>query len=458
MAKLWAGRTSGEIDPAAESYNRSISFDKRMWREDITASVAHAKMLKKQGLIPSEAADRIVSGLEGIMEDIESGRLVIDSACEDIHSFVEAELTAREGEAGKMLHTARSRNDQVAQDLRLYLRGEGMETRKLVLDLITALMEKADEEKATVMPGYTHLQRAQPVTFGHHLMAYAMMLSRDAGRLDDALRRMDESPIGACALAGTTYDTDRRFEAELLGFSAPMRNSLDAVSDRDYAVELLSALSLIMTHLSRFSEEIILWSSWEFRFISLSDAYSTGSSIMPQKKNPDMAELTRGKTGRVYGDLIALLTALKGIPLAYNKDMQEDKEAVFDAFDTVKAALTVFAPMISTMRVLRDNMRLAAQRGFINATDLADYLTCRGMPFRTAYKLVGEIVTYCSENGLTLEELGIEEYKKRSELFEQDLYAAIDIDTCCLKRTSLGGPTPESVDTQIAWLREKLGL
>ena len=458
MAKLWTGRTSGNIDPAAESYNRSIAFDSRMWREDIEASIAHAEMLAKQGIIPHEAGETIKLGLSEIFSDIETGKLTIDPEAEDIHSFVEAELTRRVGEAGKMLHTARSRNDQVAQDLRLYLRSEGIATAALIKDLARTLCEKAAEEKSTVMPGYTHLQRAQPITFGHHLMAYAMMLTRDIGRISDALSRMDETPIGSCALAGTTYDTDRYYEAELLDFSAPCRNSLDGVSDRDFAVELCSALALVMTHLSRFSEEVILWSSWEFRFVSLSDAYSTGSSIMPQKKNPDMAELTRGKTGRVYGDLMALLTMLKGIPLAYNKDMQEDKEAIFDAFDTVKAALRVFAPMIATMRVNRENMRRAAEKGFINATDLADYLVGKGMPFRTAYKLVGEIVSLCSEKGLTLEELSLEEYKKLSPLFSEDLYPAIDIEACCFKRTSLGGPTPESVEAQIEYVKEKLGL
>ncbi len=454
MAKLWSGLASGAIDDAAEDFNRSIRVDSRMYREDILGSVAHAKMLAAKNIISAEDAEAIVEGLNGILADIDSGALKIDMEAEDIHTFVEQTLTERAGEPGKRLHTARSRNDQVALDARMYLKTRAETTGKLLKSLMGTLCERAEESKAMVMPGYTHLQRAQPVTMGHHLMAYAMMLSRDLGRLSDAVRRMDVSPIGSCALAGTTYDTDRFFEAELLGFGSVCENSLDGVSDRDFCVELASDLSLIMTHLSRMSEELILWSSWEFKFVELSAAYSTGSSIMPQKKNPDMAELTRGKTGRVYGDLMALLTVLKGLPLAYNKDMQEDKELIFDAFDTVDACLTVCAPMVGTMKLIPENMRRAAASGFINATDLADWLVGRGMPFRTAYKLTGELVAECSKKGVTLEELTLDEYRAKSELFDESLYDAINIDNCLLRRTSYGGPTPKSVERQIEYIKE----
>ena len=453
MAKLWSGRTSGAIDAAAEDFNRSIRIDSRMLREDIAGSVAHAKMLAAQGIITAEDAEAILDGLAGILADIDSGALAVDYEAEDVHTFVEQTLTARIGEPGKRLHTARSRNDQVALDTRLYLRGRVEKTAAILKKFMGVLCDRAEESKAMVMPGYTHLQRAQPVTMGHHLMAYAMMAARDLGRLTDAAKRMNVSPIGCCALAGTTYPTDRKYEAELLGFSTVAENSLDGVSDRDFCVELAAALSLLMTHLSRLSEELILWSSWEFRFIRLSDAYSTGSSIMPQKKNPDMAELTRGKTGRVYGDLMALLTMLKGLPLAYNKDMQEDKELIFDAFDTVDACLTVTAPMVGTMTFLPENMRKAAGMGFINATDLADWLVGRGMPFRTAYKLTGELVAECTQKGVTLEDLPLEAYRAKSELFDESLYTAINIDTCLLRRTSLGGPTPESVERQIRYIK-----
>ncbi len=456
MAKLWAGMADGAIDAAAEDFNRSVRIDSRMVREDIEGSIAHAKMLSAQNIITSADAEAIIDGLNGILSDLDAGRLQIDPEAEDIHTFVEQTLTARVGEPGKRLHTARSRNDQVALDTRLYLRGRAEKTKELLRTFILTLCDRAEEARAMVMPGYTHLQRAQPVTMGHHLLAYAHMALRDLGRLTDASKRMNVSPIGCCALAGTTYPTDRRYEAALLGFDALAENSLDGVSDRDFCVELAAALSLVMTHLSRLSEELILWSSWEFRFIRLSDAYSTGSSIMPQKKNPDMAELTRGKTGRVYGDLMALLTMLKGLPLAYNKDMQEDKELIFDAFDTVDACLTVCAPMVGTMEFLPDNMRHAAAAGFINATDLADYLVGRGMPFRTAYKLTGELVAECSRQGTTLEDLPLEAYRAKSELFDPDLYAAINIDTCLNRRTSLGGPTPESVDRQIGLIKEGL--
>ena len=392
MAKMWAGRTSGATEQIADDFNSSIHFDSRMYRQDITGSMAHAAMLAGKGIISQHDAEALIDGLEAILNDIESGKLSIDMTCEDIHMFVEQVLTERIGDVGKKLHTARSRNDQVALDIRMYLREQIDEISALVKELLDAVVNKAEEYKSAIMPGYTHLQRAQPITFGHHLMAYAMMLLRDLERLADCRKRMNMSPIGCCALAGTTYDTDRYFEAEKLGFDGICMNSLDGVSDRDFCVELMSAIATLMMHLSRFSEEIILWSSWEFKFVELSDAYTTGSSIMPQKKNPDMAELVRGKTGRVYGDLMALLTTLKGLPLAYNKDMQEDKEAVFDAVDTVIMCLKVFSGMVVTMKANTANMKLAAQKGFINATDLADYLVKKGMPFRSAYKISGQLV------------------------------------------------------------------
>ncbi len=454
--KLWAGRSDGKIDKTADDFNSSIRFDSRMFRQDIEGSMAHAAMLGARNIISPEEADIIIGELAVMLSEIESGKLEIDMNAEDIHSFVEGELTARIGEPGKRLHTARSRNDQVALDIRMYLREECGEVEKLLKDLLSVLAEKAEEHKTSVMPGYTHLQRAQPVTFGHHLMAYAMMFMRDLGRIRDAASRMNVSPIGSCALAGTTYDTDRYFEAEKLGFSDITDNSLDGVSDRDFCVELCSALSIMMMHLSRFSEEIILWSSWEFKFIELSEEYSTGSSIMPQKKNPDMAELVRGKTGRVYGDLITLLTMLKGLPLAYNKDMQEDKEAIFDAFDTAKMCLSVFAPMLDKMSVNTANMKKAASAGFINATDLADYLVGKGEPFRTAYKTVGRIVADCTASGITLEEMPIEKYREYDSLFEKDLYEAIDIENCVKKRISAGGPSADSVSAQIKTVKEFL--
>ena len=457
MAKMWAGRTSGMTDSVADDFNSSVHFDCRMYRQDITGSMAHAAMLAAQNIIDKADADKIIEGLEGILVDIDSGKLEIDMSAEDIHMFVEQELTARLGDVGKKLHTARSRNDQVALDIRMYLRDEINEISGLLADLIGAVTDKAAEEKATVMPGYTHLQRAQPITFGHHLMAYAFMLLRDMQRLKDTAKRMNLSPIGCCALAGTTYNTDRYFEAKQLGFDGIVMNSIDGVSDRDFCAELLSALSIMMMHLSRFSEEIILWSSWEFKFVELSDSYTTGSSIMPQKKNPDMAELVRGKTGRVYGDLMALLTTLKGLPLAYNKDMQEDKESVFDAVDTVKMCLKVFAPMIATMSVCRDNMLAAAGGGFINATDLADYLVKKGMPFRSAYKISGEIVAFCIEKGKVLETLTIDEYKTFCDIIEEDLYPEIDLVACAEKRVSEGGTSVKSVEKQIEFVKKELG-
>jgi argininosuccinate lyase len=457
MEKMWTGVTAGQTDQLADDFNSSIRFDSRMFREDIRGSIAHATMLAAKGILSQDDCDAIVSGLAWILEDLESGELAIDPNAEDIHMFVEQVLTERIGDTGKKLHTARSRNDQVALDLRLYLMKENDAISAKIRDVIAVLAELAEEHKSTVMPGYTHLQRAQAVTFGHYLMAYAMMLLRDLDRLGDCRKRTNVSPIGCCALAGTTYDTDRSYEAELLGFDAICQNSLDGVSDRDFAVEFLSALSILMMHLSRLAEELILWSSWEFQFIALSDAYTTGSSIMPQKRNSDMAELIRGKTGRVYGDLIGLLTTLKGLPLAYNKDMQEDKEGVFDACDTAEMCLTILAPMLRTMTVKKENMAKAAREGFLNATDLADYLVKKGLPFRTAYKIAGELVRECIETGKTLETLPLSAYKAKSELFEADVYDAIDLQTCVEARISAGGTSPESVEAQIAFVKEALG-
>ncbi len=458
MEKMWAGRFAKSLDSKADDFNSSIRFDYKMYREDIIGSIAHAEMLAKQGIISDADKSCIVDGLSSILEDIESGALEIDFAAEDIHMFVEAELTRRVGDAGKRLHTARSRNDQVALDIRMYLRNKSEGVVSLLRELISAVLVKAEEGRAAILPGYTHLQRAQPITFGHHLLAYAQMLKRDITRVEDAVKRMNYSPIGSCALAGTTYNTDRKYEADRLGFLGVVANSIDGVSDRDFCVELMSAFSIIMMHLSRFSEEIILWSSWEFKFVELDDAYTTGSSIMPQKKNSDMAELVRGKTGRVYGNLLGLLTTLKGLPLAYNKDMQEDKEAIFDSLETVELCLDIFAPMVRTMRLLPQNMYRAAQEGFINATDLADYLTKKGMPFRTAYKTVGMLVAECIDKKTVLDALPLEAYRAHSELFEADLYSEISLETCVNKRISEGGTSVASVDYQIAALREELGL
>ena len=456
MDKMWAGRFSKAPDKMADDFNSSIHFDSRMYRQDITGSMAHAMMLSRQGIISQDEYHEILNGLSGILSDIENGKLEFDPDAEDIHMFVESELTARIGDAGKKLHTARSRNDQVALDIRLYLMHECEEIGSLILNLIKAIKEKAEDNIDTIMPGYTHLQRAQPITFAHHILTYAFMLMRDFDRLNDAVKRMNFSPIGSCALAGTTYNTDREFEAERLGFDGIVLNSIDGVSDRDFCVELMSCFAVIMMHLSRFAEEVILWSSWEFKFVELDDGYTTGSSIMPQKKNPDMAELVRGKTGRVYGDLMALLTTLKGLPLAYNKDMQEDKEAVFDSVDTVRKCLEIFAPMISTMKVLKKNMYAAAQKGFINATDLADYLVKKGMPFRTAYKTVGTIVGYCIENGTVLEDLPVEKYKEFDSAFDEDLYGEISLESCVAKRISAGGTGTQSVKRQIEFITEFL--
>ena len=456
MAKMWAGRTAGETDRLADDFNSSIHFDSRMYAEDIKGSMAHAAMLGAKNIITKDEADVLIEGLAGILADLDCGKLEFDMSAEDIHMFVEQVLTERLGDVGKKLHTARSRNDQVALDLRMYLRGEIDEIVKLVKKLIKAVAGKAEEYADVIMPGYTHLQRAQPILFGHHLMAYAMMLLRDVDRLADCRKRMNYSPIGCCALAGTTYNTDRHFEAKQLGFDGICRNSLDGVSDRDFALEMLSALSILMMHLSRFSEEIILWCSWEFKFVELSDAYTTGSSIMPQKKNPDMAELVRGKTGRVYGDLMGLLTTLKGIPLAYNKDMQEDKESIFDAVDTVKMCVQVFEGMVGTMVANKENMLRAAQKGFINATDLADYLVKKGMPFRSAYKISGGLVAHCIRENTVLEELPLEVYREQSDLFDTDLYDAISLRTCVETRISEGGTSLKSVMDQIAYVKEQL--
>lgn len=454
MAKMWQGRTDGILSTEADDFNSSISFDSKMFKQDILGSVAHAKMLGETGIISSEDAETIVDGLLNILDDLISGALKFNMEAEDIHMFVEEELTARIGEVGKKLHTARSRNDQVALDLRMYLKDENAEIKSLLLSLIKVISEKASENTATIMPGYTHLQRAQPITFAGHLLAYAQMFKRDYSRLVDATSRMNYSPLGSCALAGTTYPTNRFSVAEKLGFLGITENSIDGVSDRDFCVELLSCYSIIMMHLSRFCEEIILWSSWEFKFISLSDEFTTGSSIMPQKKNSDMAELIRGKTGRVYGDLMAILTTLKGLPLAYNKDMQEDKEGIFDGIETVKKCLKVFTPMLASITVHKENMYKAAQKGFINATDLADYCTKKGMPFRSAYKIVGEIVAKCVKEDKVLEDIAIDEYKQISPLFEEDLYNEISLETCVNKRNSEGGISPLSCEKQIKTLNE----
>ena len=454
MEKLWAGRTDGQTDRLADDFNSSIGFDCRMYRQDITGSMAHAAMLGATGILPKADADTLIDGLQTILDDLGSGKLQFDPACEDIHMFVEQVLTERLGDVGKKLHTARSRNDQVALDLRMYLREQCDAISAQVKTLIEALVDRAAEYKSAIMPGYTHLQRAQPITFGHHLMAYAMMLLRDRSRLSDCRKRMNRSPIGCCALAGTTYPTDRAMEAAQLGFDGICMNSLDGVSDRDFCAEFLSALSILMMHLSRLSEELILWTSWEFGFVELSDAYTTGSSIMPQKKNSDMAELIRGKTGRVYGDLVGLLTMLKGLPMAYNKDMQEDKEGVFDACDTVSMCLPVMTGMIETMTAKPEAMKKAAQRGFINATDLADYLVRKGLPFRSAYKISGAIVGDCVKSGAVLEELPLETYQQYSGLFDSDVYEAIDLTACVEKRTSAGGPAKvqEQIDYVTACL------
>ena len=452
--KLWSGRFGKETDALVNDFNTSIQFDQRLYREDITGSIAHAKMLAATGILSAEDGAAIVEGLTGILQDIEDGKVEFTADNEDIHMNVEALLTARIGQAGKRLHTARSRNDQVALDFRMYVREQIPVIVGQLLELETVLCRQARQYQAAVMPGYTHLQRAQPISFAQHLMAYAFQFRRDVTRLEDCAARLNECPLGSGALAGTTYPIDRFMTAQALGFDKPMDNSLDGVSDRDYALELMSALSILMMHLSRFSEEVILWCSWEFKFIELDDAYATGSSIMPQKKNPDVAELVRGKTGRVYGDLMSLLTAMKGLPLAYNKDMQEDKEPVFDAIDTVEMCLPVFAAMLDTMTVRTDNMRTAAGKGFINATDCADYLTKKGMPFRDAYTVTGHLVAQCTAQGKTLEELSLDELRTASDLFDEDVYEAIRLENCMALRASFGGPAVAETTRQIAVIED----
>lgn len=449
MSKLWGGRFQKDTDALVNDFNQSISFDQRLYKQDIEGSKAHAGMLGACGIISQEDVKQILAGLDSILADIEAGKVEFSTDHEDIHMNIETLLTQRIGDAGKRLHTARSRNDQVALDFRMYVREQINVIVQGILDLQEALTEQAVKYQDAVMPGYTHLQRAQPISFAHHLMAYAHMFCRDVTRLEDCKKRLNECPLGSGALAGTTYPIDRHMTAERLGFDGPMGNSLDGVSDRDYALELMGALSILMMHLSRFSEEIILWCSWEFKYIELDDAYSTGSSIMPQKKNPDIAELVRGKTGRVYGDLMALLTTMKGLPLAYNKDMQEDKEPVFDAIDTALICLPVFTGMIRTMTVLPQNMRAAANKGFINATDCADYLTKKGMPFRDAYTTVGELVYHCTETGKTLEELTLSELKDISPLFEEDVFAALNMENCAGMRSSYGGAAKTETTRQI---------
>ena len=455
--KLWD--KGYEPDKMIEEYTvgDDRELDMRLARYDVEGSLAHIAMLETIGLLTAEELEKLTAGLKEIAAEIEAGRFEIEPGTEDVHSQVELMLTRRLGDAGKKIHSGRSRNDQVALDLRMYLRSETNDIIALTKDVLAALVEQAKAHKGDILPGYTHLQRAQPITFGHHLMAYAMMLLRDIDRMQDAVKRMNVSPIGCCALAGTTYDTDRFFEAKQLGFDDVARNSLDGVSDRDFCVELLDAYAIEMMHLSRLSEELVLWSSWEFQFVQLSDSYTTGSSIMPQKKNPDMAELVRGKTGRVYGDLIAMLTALKGLPLAYNKDMQEDKEAVFDAVDTVKMCLRVMAPMLATMTVRADKMLHAAQTGFLNATDLADYLVTKGLPFRSAYKVSGQLVAYCIAHTTVLEKLPLETFRTFSDLFDDGVYDAIDLTNCVTRRVSYGGTSVPSVEAQIAWVEQQLG-
>lgn len=454
---MWEGRFSKNLDKRTNDFNSSIKFDYKLYKEDIAGSIAHAKMLAKQNIIQKEDEDKIIFGLNSILKDIESGNLEFDPNAEDIHMFIESELTKRIGNSGKKLHTARSRNDQVALDIRMYLKKQNLEIIKNLKKLITTLIFKAKENTETIMPGYTHMQRAQPITFAHHLMAYAEMFKRDIERLNETYTRTDICPIGSCALAGTTYNLDREFEAKELGFSKVSANSLDGVSDRDFVIELLSDISIIMMHLSRISEEIILWSSWEFKFIELDDSFSTGSSIMPQKKNPDITELIRGKTGRVYGNLMGMLTVMKGTPLAYNKDMQEDKELIFDAIDTVNLSLSTINPLIDTMLVLKENMKAGAEKGFINATDCADYLVEKGIPFRDAYKIVGNIVKYCIQNNITLEKLDIKKYKEFNDCFEEDIFNAVDLMNCVNKRDVIGGPSKRQVEFQIAkfekWLK-----
>ena len=453
---LWEGRFKKELDKQANDFNASIYFDKRLYKEDIEGSIAHVTMLGKQGIIKENESELIIKTLKEILSDIENENLEIDLDVEDIHTFIENELTKRLGDIGKKVHTARSRNDQVATDLRLYTREEVNKIIELLKKLIIAFTEKAKENTETIMPGYTHLQRAQPITLAHHLMAYVEMFIRDIDRLKDLQKRMNQNPLGSCALAGTTLNIDRFLTSELLGFDAPCRNTLDGVSDRDYILELVNVLSIIMVHLSRISEEIILWSSWEYQFVTLDDGFSTGSSIMPQKKNPDITELIRGKAGRVFGHNMGLLSMMKGLPLAYNKDMQEDKEAAFNSIDTVKICIKTLIPMIETMTIQKEKMLKASREGFINATDCADYLVRKNVPFRTAYKIVGNIVAYATDNNKTLDTLTIEEYKNFSSEFSEDIYNYIDLVNCVKSRTSYGGPSPKNVEDHIKKVEELL--
>lgn len=455
---LWGAHFKKELDSRVNDFNSSIKFDSTFYKEDIQGSIAHVTMLGKQNIIGKDDAEIIKEELKKIENDIESGKLKIDFEAEDIHMFIESELTKRIGDVGKKLHTSRSRNDQVTLDLKLYLRNEIDVLIEKISKLILTICNKAEENLNTVMPGYTHMQRAQPITFAHHLMAYSEMFIRDLERIKDARKRMNIMPLGSCALAGTTYPIDRNLVKELLDFDDITQNSIDGVSDRDYVIELTSDISILMMHLSRISEEIILWASWEFKFVELDDAFSTGSSIMPQKKNPDITELIRGKTGRVYGDLMGLLTFMKGLPLAYNKDMQEDKEAIFDALETVKICIDTFIPMLETMKVISKNMREAANKGFINATDCADYLVKKGMPFRDAYKITGELVSYCIDNNKVLETLELDEYKNICDLFENDVYEEISLENCVRKRKVIGGPAPEIVSEHIKQVKNKLNI
>ena len=456
MAKLWGGRFTKNTDAFAEGFHSSISFDSRMYKQDITGSIAHARMLGRQGILSEEDVTAIVGGLEGILSDIEAGKVSFSPHDEDIHMNVERLLTERIGDAGKRLHTGRSRNDQVALDFRMYMLTEEDETIDALKALANAIIGIAEDNLETIMPAYTHLQKAQPTTLAHYMMAYCQMFLRDIDRLKDVKKRTDSMPLGSGALCGTTYPLDREYVAQQLGFSAVTPNSMDGVSDRDFAIEYLAAASMIMMHLSRFCEELILWSTGEFAFVSMDDAYSTGSSIMPQKKNPDMAELIRGKTGRVYGDLMGLLTVMKGLPLAYNKDMQEDKEGVFDAADTVISCLKVFTGMVSTLTFKKENMHATAGRGFTNATDAADYLVKKGMPFRDAHAVIGELVLGCEKRGIALADLSLEELKQHSELFGEDVYESISLETCVGKREVTGGPAPHCVQTHIAQAKEYL--
>ena len=450
MAQLWGGRFTKQTDQLVFDFNASITFDKRLFHEDVTGSIVHATMLAKQGILTEEERKSIVEGLTGILEDVDDGTLAIDETQEDIHSFVEATLIDRIGDAGKKLHTGRSRNDQVALDMRLYTRARVAEIDGLLKKLLEAILDTMENNLDTYMPGFTHLQKAQPITLAHHYGAYFEMFKRDRQRLTDIYKRMNYCPLGAGALAGTTYPLDREYTARLLRFEGPTLNSIDSVADRDYLIEFLSALSTIMMHLSRFSEEIIIWNSNEYQFVELDDAYSTGSSIMPQKKNPDIAELVRGKTGRVYGALNALLTTMKGIPLAYNKDMQEDKEWAFDAMDTAKGCITLFAGMLKTMQFNKDRMEESAKHGFTNATDAADYLVNHGVPFRDAHGIVGKLVLTCIEKKIPLDELPLEEYRKISPVFEEDIYKAIDLETCVNKRVTIGAPGKDAMAKSIA--------